>query len=214
MSFQLIGIKRGMSRIFDEKGDMIPVTVLETGPCIVLQVKTREKDGYSAIQLGFGSKKRATKPLVGHCKKAETDPKKYICENMVDKPEEYKVGQEIKCDIFASGDIVDVTGTTKGRGFTGPMKRWNFQGGPATHGAKFHRELGSVGQAAYPGRIFKGKKMAGHYGTEKVTTENISVVKVIPEENLVLIKGAVPGPTGGMVLIRKAIKKKVVKKKK
>jgi large subunit ribosomal protein L3 len=216
MSFQLIGIKRGMSRIFNEAGELIPVTVIETGPCTVLQIKTVETDGYNAVQLGFGTQKEknATKPLLGHYKKAGIGPKKYARENRVDKPLEYKIGQEIKCDFFAEGDIVDVTGITKGRGFTGPMRRWNFQGGPASHGAKFHRELGSVGQAAYPGRIFKGKKMAGHYGAEKMTTENIRVAKVMLDENLVLVRGAVPGATGGMVLIRKAMKKKVTSNKK
>ena len=216
MPFQLIGIKRGMTQIFNDDGEMISVTVVETGPCIVIQVKTPDTDGYSAIQLGFGVKKEksTTKPLAGHFKKAGVSSKRWLRETRIDNPGDYSVGQEIKCDFFSEGDHVDVTGTTKGRGFTGVMKRWNFKGGPASHGSKFKRELGSVGNAAYPSRIFKGKKMAGQYGVEGVTTENLTVAKVITDQNLVLVRGAVPGATGGMVLIRKAVKKKTKKKHK
>ena len=216
MPFQLIGIKRGMTRIFNDEGELIPVTVVETGPCTVTQVKTEKTDGYNAIQIGFGDKKekRTTKPLLGHFKKAGISSRRWLRENRVDNADEYSVGQEIRCDFFAEEDIVDLTGTTKGRGFTGGMKRWNFKGGPRSHGSKFKRMLGSVGHAASPSRIFKGKKMPGHYGAEKVTVENLRVVKVITDENLLLVEGAVPGATGGMILVRKAIKKKTKKKKK
>ena len=216
MPFQLIGIKKGMTQVFSDDGELIPVTVIETGPCAITQVKTRETDGYNAIQIGFGYKKeqRTKKPLLGHFKKASVSPKKWLRETRINNTDDYSVGQEIKSEFFAEGDVVDVTGTTKGRGFTGAMKRWNFHGGPASHGSKFKRALGSVGHAASPSRIFKGKKMPGHYGVERVTVENLRVVKVIPDENLVLVRGAVPGATGGMVLVRKAIKKKTKKKHK
>jgi len=205
-----------MTQIFNDDGEFIPVTVVETGPCTVTQVKTQETDGYSAIQIGFGDKKESStsKPLLGHCRKAGVSPRRWLREIRLDDVENYSVGQKLKCDFFAEGDIIDVTGITKGRGFAGGVKRWNFQGGPASHGSKFHRMLGSVGHAAWPSRIFKGKKMPGHYGVERVTVENLRVVKVIPDENLVLVRGAVPGATGGMVLIRKAIKKKTKKKHK
>ena len=216
MSLQIIGIKRGMTRVFDESGDLVQVTVVEAGPCVITQVKTEESDGYSAVQLGFGDRKEkhTTKPMLGHFKKAGTAQKRYLRESRIEDASEYSVGQEVKCDFFAVGDLVDVIGTTKGRGFAGGMKRWNFKGGPKTHGSKFKRELGSVGQAAWPSRIFKGKKMAGHYGSERVTIENLKVAKVMADENLVLVEGAVPGATGGMVLIRKAVKKKNKRKNK
>jgi large subunit ribosomal protein L3 len=199
-----------MTQFFSDDGEMIPVTVVEAGPCVVTQIKTPEKDGYSAIQFGFGEKKEknTSKPILGHVKKSGTSAKRWFRETRVENPADFSLGQEVKCDFFAAGELVDVTGTSKGRGFAGGIKRWNFKGGPGSHGSKFHRMLGSVGHAAWPSRIFKGKKMPGHYGAARVTAENLRVVKVMVEENLVLIRGAVPGPNGGMVLIRKAIKKR------
>lgn len=216
MSLNLIGVKKGTTQIFNDVGEFIPVTVIQAGPCIVTQVKTADTDGYEAVQLGFGEKKqkRTTKPLLGHLKKAGTTPKRWLRESRIDKADEYKTGQEIRCDIFSEGDFVDVTGLTKGRGFAGGMKRWNFKGGPGSHGSKFHRMLGSVGHAASPSKIFKGKKMPGHYGVERVTTENLKVIKVVAEEDLLLVRGTVPGATGGMVLVRTALKKRSKKKQK
>jgi large subunit ribosomal protein L3 len=216
MPFRLIGIKKGMTQVFNDDGELIPVTVVETGPCTITQIKTEETDGYAAIQIGFGERKenRTSKPLLGHYRKAGVSTLRWLREIRIDDVKDYSVGQELKCDFLSDGDLVDVTGMTKGRGFAGAVKRWNFRGGPGSHGSKFNRMLGSVGHAASPSRIFKGKKMPGHYGVERVTVENLRVVKVIPDENLVLVRGAVPGATGGMVLIRKAIKKKTKKKHK
>jgi large subunit ribosomal protein L3 len=203
----IIARKIGMTRLWkDDK--VVPVTVLKAGPCVVVQKKTVEKDGYNAVQLGFEevSEKKLTKPLLGVFKKANVKPMRVLKEFRVDNVDEYSVGQEITVAIFQEGDKIDITGWTKGRGFAGAMKRWNFQGGPKSHGAKFHRELGSVGQHTEPARIFKGKKMPGRYGNERVTILNSEVVKVDPENNLIAVKGGVPGARGSLVLIRSAVK--------
>ncbi len=203
----IIARKIGMTRLWkDDK--VVPVTVLKAGPCVVVQKKTVDKDGYNAVQLGFEevSEKKLTKPLLGVFKKANVKPMRVLKEFRVDNVDEYSVGQEITVAIFQEGDKIDITGWTKGRGFAGAMKRWNFQGGPKSHGAKFHRELGSVGQHTEPARIFKGKKMPGRYGNERVTILNSEVVKVDLENNLIAVKGGVPGARGSLVLIRSAVK--------
>jgi len=203
----IIARKVGMTRLWkDDK--VVPVTVLKAGPCVVVQKKTVDKDGYNAVQLGFEevSEKKLTKPLLGVFKKANVKPMRVLKEFRVDNVDEYSVGQEITVAIFQEGDKIDITGWTKGRGFAGAMKRWNFQGGPKSHGAKFHRELGSVGQHTEPARIFKGKRMPGRYGNERVTILNSEVVKVDPENNLIAVKGGVPGARGSLVLIRSAVK--------
>jgi large subunit ribosomal protein L3 len=203
----IIARKIGMTRLWkDDK--VVPVTVLKAGPCVVVQKKTVDKDGYNAVQLGFEevSEKKITKPLLGVFKKANVKPMRVLKEFRVDNVDEYSVGQEITVAIFQEGDKIDITGWTKGRGFAGAMKRWNFQGGPKSHGAKFHRELGSVGQHTEPARIFKGKRMPGRYGNERVTILNSEVVKVDPENNLIAVKGGVPGARGSLVLIRSAVK--------
>jgi large subunit ribosomal protein L3 len=203
----IIARKIGMTRLWkDDK--VVPVTVLKAGPCVVVQKKTIDKDGYNAVQLGFEevSEKKLTKPLLGVFKKANVKPMRVLKEFRVDNVDKYSVGQEITVAIFQEGDKIDITGWTKGRGFAGAMKRWNFQGGPKSHGAKFHRELGSVGQHTEPARIFKGKRMPGRYGNERVTILNSEVVKVDPENNLIAVKGGVPGARGSLVLIRSAVK--------
>ena len=203
----IIARKVGMTRLWkDDK--VVPVTVLKAGPCYVVQKKTVQKDGYNAVQLGFEevSEKKLTKPLLGVFKKANVKPMRVLKEFRVENSEEYSIGQEITVAIFQEGDKIDITGWTKGRGYTGAMKRWNFQGGPKAHGAKFHRELGSVGQHTEPARIFKGKKMPGRYGNERVTVLNSEVVKIDPENNLIAVKGGVPGARGSLVLIRSAVK--------
>ncbi len=203
----LIGKKLGMTRVFDEEGNSIPVTVLEVGPCAVVQVKTVEKDGYNAVQLGFSPKKltKCTMPMIGHFLKAGLDTGFYILrEFRVDDVSAFKPGQYITLnDIeLSKGMKVDVTGISKGRGFTGCIKRWNFSRQPMSHGAKkVHRKRGSSGANTFPGRVIKGKKMAGHYGAERVTIKNLTVVDVIPEKNLLLVKGGVPGAPNGYVMV-------------
>lgn len=201
----IIGRKIGMTRIFkDDK--VIPVTVIKAGPCYVVQKKTVDTDGYNAVQLGFEEAKKVNKPMEGVFKKAGVKPLKVLKEFRVDDPEQFELGQEIKVDIFAEGDKIDITGWSKGRGFAGAMKRWGFRGGPKAHGSKFHRELGSVGQHSEPARIFKGKKMPGQFGNERVTILNSEIVKIDVENNLIAVKGGVPGARGGLVLIRTAKK--------
>ncbi|MFN4224237.1 MAG: 50S ribosomal protein L3 [Fervidobacterium nodosum] len=203
----IIARKVGMTRLWkDEK--VVPVTVLKAGPCVVVQKKTVEKDGYNAIQLGFEevSEKKLTKPMLGVFKKANVKPMRVLKEFRVENVDQYSVGQEITVAIFQEGDKIDITGWTKGRGYSGAMKRWNFQGGPKAHGAKFHRELGSVGQHTEPARIFKGKRMPGRYGNERVTILNSEVVKIDAENNLLAVKGGVPGARGSLVIIRSAVK--------
>ncbi|MDK2886780.1 MAG: large subunit ribosomal protein [Thermosipho sp. (in: thermotogales)] len=197
----IIGRKIGMTRVFkDDKA--IPVTVIKAGPCYVVQKKTVETDGYNAVQLGFEEARKINKPMEGVFKKAGVKPLKILKEFRVDNVENFEIGQEIKVDIFEEGDKVDITGWSKGRGFAGAMKRWGFRGGPKSHGAKFHRELGSVGQHTEPARIFKGKKMPGQYGNERVTILNSEIVKIDVDNNLIAVKGGVPGARGGLVLIR------------
>jgi large subunit ribosomal protein L3 len=209
----LIGRKLGMTQIPTKDGTMTAVTVIEAGPCAVLQGKTEEKDRYSAIKVGYGNipRKKLNKPLLGELVKAlgerEVYPALKITEFRVDDPSKYPVGTELTVDIFEEGERVDVTGYSKGKGFQGVMKRWGFSGGPKTHGSKFHRRPGSIGQTTDPGRIWKGKKMPGHMGGERVTVLNLEVVKIIKEKNLMLVKGAVPGPVGGLVIVRKSIRR-------
>lgn len=217
----LMGKKIGMTQMFSENGKVSAVTVIEAGPCVVAQVKTMQTDGYNAIQTGFGNTKeyRLTKPQRGHLgllsenqegkpedQKPKLKPLRRFMEFSISNPQEYTVGQEIKADIFAPGDVVDVQGVTKGRGFTGVMKRWNFRGGPGSHGSMIHRKPMSIGDTN-PARVVKGKKMPGHYGAEKVTVQNLKILKVDAEKNLLVIQGAVPGPKGGYVIIKEAIKK-------
>ena len=205
----LIGKKIGMTQIFDETGKVIPVTVVEAGPCAVTQVKTMENDGYEAIQVGFGDMKvsRVNKPMKGHFDKADVAPKKTLKEFRLDSIEGIEVGSIIKADIFEVGEIVDVKGTSKGHGTAGAIKRWNFSRLRMTHGTgPNHRHAGSLGACSSPSRVFKGKKMAGHYGHETVTVQNLTVAKVDAENNLIASKGAIPGPKGGIVVIADAVK--------
>ncbi len=209
MTKGIIGKKIGMTQIFDEKGRVIPVTVVEAGPCVVTQVKTTENDGYQAVQVGFGDQKpqRVNKPLTGHFKKGDVAPKKTLKEFRFDDISSYSVGSLIKADVFAAGDKIDVTGTSKGHGYSGVIKRWNFQRLKETHGSgPVARHGGSNGACSSPSRVFPGLKMAGHYGAEKVTVQNLTVVKVDVENNLIAVKGAVPGPNGGTVVIRDSVK--------
>ena len=203
----ILGIKIGMTQIFDEQGQAVPVTVVEAGPCTVLQKKSLASDGYNAIQVGFGSVKenRVNKPLKGHFKKANVKPLRFIREFRMENIDEYEIGQEIKVDLFAPGDVVDVVGTSKGKGFAGGVKRHNFARGSMGHGSKYHRRPGSLG-AKGPARVFKGRKLPGRMGGERVTVQGLKVVKVYPERNLILIKGSIPGPKKGLVLIKNTVK--------
>lgn len=206
----LIGKKIGMTQIFDEKGNMIPVTVIEAGPCAVVQKKTTENDGYEAVQVGYGDAKanRVNKPMGGHFKKADVAPKKVLKEFRLDDTSSVNVGDILKADIFAAGDFVDVVGTSKGKGTAGAIKRWNFARLRESHGTgPVGRHAGSLGACSTPSRVYKGKKMAGHLGTERVTVQNLTVVKVDSENNLIAIKGSVPGPKGGIVVIADSVKK-------
>ncbi|ADL11713.1 50S ribosomal protein L3 [Acetohalobium arabaticum] len=208
MTREILGKKVGMTQIFDDEGEVIPVTVIEAGPCSIVQKKTEEKDGYKAIQLGFGEAKESklNKPLKGHFDKYGVEPKEYIREVRINEEDEYEVGDEIKADIFAVGDRVDVTGTSKGKGFAGTVKRWNFNLGPKTHGSRNYRLPGSIGASADPARVFKGKKMPGRMGREQVTIQNLKVAKVDPEKNILAVKGAVPGPKKALVRIKESVK--------
>ncbi len=209
MQKALIGKKIGMTQIFDETGKVVPVTVIEAGPCVVSMKKTVENDGYAAVQLGFGDVKpnKVTKPLQGHFAKADVAPKKTLKEFRFDDTDAYNVGDIVKADVFAAGDKVDVTGTSKGKGTAGVIKRWNFHRLKETHGTgPCVRHGGSIGMCSSPSRVFKGKRMAGHLGAEKVTVQNLRVVKVDAENNLIAIKGAVPGPNKGIVVIKDAVK--------
>ena len=205
----LIGKKIGMTQIFDEAGNVIPVTVVEAGPCTVTQIKTVENDGYQAVQVGFGDVKvsRVNKPMKGHFDKADVAPKKTLKEFRLESIDGIEVGNILKADTFEVGEIVDVKGTSKGHGTAGAIKRWNFSRLRMTHGTgPNHRHAGSLGACSSPSRVFKGKKMAGHYGHETVTVQNLKIAKVDAENNLIEIKGAIPGPKGGIVVIADAVK--------
>ena len=206
----LIGKKIGMTQLFDEKGNVIPVTVIEAGPCAVTQKKTVENDGYEAVQLGFGDVKvqRVNKPMQGHFAKADVAPKKVLREFRLEDCSAVNVGDILKADPFEVGDKVDVVGTSKGKGTAGAIKRWNFGRLKETHGSgPVVRHVGSLGACSDPSRVFKGKKLAGHLGAERVTIQNLDIVKVDAENNLIAIKGAVPGPKGGIVVLKNSIKK-------
>ena len=206
----LIGRKVGMTQIFDEKGNVIPVTVVELGPCTVTQKKTVENDGYNAVQLGFEDKKvtRTNKPMKGHFDKANVAPKKVLKEFRLEDDSAINVGDILKADIFAAGEKVDVVGTSKGKGTAGAIKRWNFSRLKETHGTgPVARHAGSLGACSDPSRVYKGKKLAGHLGCERVTIQNLEIAKVDAENNLLAIKGAIPGPKGGIVVVRDSVKK-------
>ena len=208
MKKAILGKKLGMTQIFAEDGTLIPVTVVEAGPCSVVQKKTVETDGYSAVQVGFGDKKEknTNKPMKGHFAKAGVAVKRYLRELKLDNAEEMNVGDVIKADIFEAGDVLDVTGTSKGHGYSGTVKRWGSHRGPMAHGSHYHRAPGSLGACSSPSRVYKGKKLPGHFGVEKVTIQNLDLVKVDAERNLLLIKGSVPGPKGGLLVIKNAVK--------
>jgi large subunit ribosomal protein L3 len=202
----MVGRKLGMTQVFDDKGVALPVTVIECGPNVVTQIRTDEKDGYEAVQLGFGISKRLNRPEQGH-RKASGFMSDVLREVKATTLDDIEVGQQIKADLFAAGELVDVIATSKGRGFQGGMKRHGFRGGPKTHGQSDRwRAPGSIGSSATPGRVYKGIKMAGHMGNNRVTVQNLEVVRVDTDRNLLLIKGSVPGPNKGLVTIRKAIK--------
>jgi large subunit ribosomal protein L3 len=208
----ILGRKLGMTQIFDDANRVVPVTVIEAGPCRVVQLKTPERDGYAAVQLAFGDTKatRLSKPELGHLKAANAEPSKYLAELRVDDLAAFEIGQLLKADVFGAGERVDVTGVSKGRGFSGVMKRHNFSGQGASHGNhKKHRAPGAIGACATPARVFKGMKMAGQYGNARITTLNLEVVEGDAERNLLLVKGAVPGPAGGLVFVRNAVKSTV-----
>lgn len=209
MQKALIGKKIGMTQIFDEKGKVVPVTVVEAGPCVVSMKKTVENDGYEAVQLGFGDirPKLVTKPMQGHFKKADVAPKRTLKEFRFDDCSSFELGQIIKADVFETGDKVDVTGTSKGKGYAGVIKRWNFGRLKESHGSgPVARHGGSMGACSSPSRVWKGKKMAGHLGAKKVTVQNLAVVKIDAENNLIAIRGAIPGANGGTVVIKDSVK--------
>ena len=204
----IIGKKVGMTQIFDEKGNVIPVTVIEAGPCNVVQIKTVETDGYDAVQLGYGEVKehKVNKPEMGHFKKAGVNAQKHLREFRLSDVNSIKVGDVIKVDTFVEGDVVDIQGTTKGKGFQGVIKRHGQHRGPMGHGSMYHRRPGSMGSTSTPGRVFKGKKLPGHMGVETVTIQNLRVVKVDLDKNVILVKGSVPGNKGSILKIKDAVK--------
>lgn len=208
MNKGIIGRKIGMTQVFDETGKVIPVTVIEAGPCVVAQVKTVETDGYNAIQLGFGEvkAKKVNKPKAGHFAKAKLEAKKHLREFRLCDVSNIKVGDEMKADIFAVGEKVDIQGTTKGKGFQGVIKRHGQHRGPMGHGSMYHRRPGSMGSTSTPGRVFKGKKLPGHMGVQTVTIQNLDVVKVDMDKNAILVKGSVPGPKGAILKIKSSVK--------
>lgn len=209
MNKAIVGMKLGMSQIFAADGLCIPVTVVQAGPCPVVQKKTQEKDGYDAVQVAFQELRKeadATKPQAGHYKAANVAPCRYLKELKLANSADYKVGDVITSEIFAVGDKVDVSGTTRGRGFTGTVQRWNTHIGPKAHGSGFHRGVGSMSSNSDPSRVFKNKGMPGQYGSEKVTVQNLEVVRIDAERNLILVKGGIPGPKGSLVLIKQTCK--------
>ena len=207
MKKAILGKKVGMTQVFTKEGLAVPVTVVETGPCFVVQKKTVERDGYGAIQVGFGEKRERlfTKPAKGHFSKAGVRPLRFLKELRIEDWDSYQVGQEIKADLFSAGEKVDVVGTSKGKGFAGAIKRHNFHRGPMAHGSKYHRRPGSLG-AKGPARVYKGRKLPGHLGAARVTVQNLEVVRVDADRNLLAIKGAIPGPRGGLVMIKDSVK--------
>ncbi len=214
MKKAIIGKKVGMTQIFDESGHVIPVTVIEAGPCVVTQKKTAEKEGYTAVQLGFGDAKasKLSKPEAGHLQKAEVDLKKHLKEFKLDAAADMKVGDVVKADTFAAGDKVDVTGISKGHGYQGAIKRFHAQRTPTSHGGgPVHRHAGSMGSTSTPSRIFKGKIGAGQMGLDQVTVQNLDVIKVDADLNMIVVRGAIPGPKGGIVYVKSTVKKNLVK---
>jgi len=207
MKKALLGKKLGMTQIFSEHGKVIPVTVIEAGPCTVVQIKTKDADGYDAVQLGFGDvkAKKVTKPTAGHFKKANVEPKKHLREFRLEEIS-YNVGDELKADLFTAGEFVDITGTTKGKGFQGVIKRHGQSRGPMGHGSMYHRRPGSMGPTSTPGRVFKGKKLPGHMGMQTVTIQKLEVVNVDLDKNVILVKGSVPGNKGAILKIRNSVK--------
>lgn len=208
MKKAILGKKLGMTQIFTEDGNLIPVTVIQAGPCPVVQKKTTEVDGYNAVQVGFEDKKekRSNKPEKGHFAKANVSVKKYLKELKLENAAELNVGDELKVDQFADGELLDVTGTSKGHGYAGTIKRWGTHRGPTTHGSHYHRGPGSLGACSSPSRVFKGKKLPGHMGVNTVTIQNLDLIKVDTERNLLLVKGSVPGPKGGLLVVKNAVK--------
>jgi len=204
MTKAILGRKLGMTQVWSEDDRLVPVTVVEAGPCVISQIRTVERDGYTALQFAYGDIKtgKANKPTAGHFAKAGSEPKKHVREVRVDDTDEYKIGDEVKADVFEVGDAISVTGTSKGKGFAGVIKRHNFQGGRATHGSHHHRTPGSIGQASTPSRVFKGKKMPGRMGGDTITVRNLEIVRIDVEQNLLIIKGAVPGGKGSILTIR------------
>ncbi len=204
----ILGIKLGMTQVFAEDGAVVPCTVLQAGPCVVVQKRTREKDGYEAVQLGlveFVKPQRVNRPMSGHFKKADLPPMRFLREiRLNESDEDTRVGDRVLVDRFAVGEFVDVTGVSKGKGFQGGVKRWHYRGGDATHGSMFHRAPGSIGASSFPSRVWKGQHFPGHMGHQRVTVRNLEIVKIDPEENLLLVRGAVPGPNGGYLVIRKS----------
>ena len=210
MNKGLIGKKLGMTQIFDEQGKVIPVTVIEAGPCVVAQVKTVETDGYNAIQLGFGDVKESkiNKPEKGHFAKSKLTPKKHLREFRLDSIENINVGDELKADTFTAGDQLDIQGTSKGKGFQGVIKRHGQSRGPMGHGSMYHRRPGSMGPTSTPGRVFKGKKLPGHMGSQTITIQNLEVVRVDLDKNVILVKGSVPGAKGAILKLKTSVKSK------
>jgi large subunit ribosomal protein L3 len=205
----VLGEKLGMTQVFDDEGRIVPVTVVQAGPCVVTQLRTQEKDGYSAVQIGYGQidPRKVNKPRTGHFEKAGVTPRRYLVELRADDTTGYELGQEITVELFEAGQKIDVTGTSKGKGTAGVMKRHGFKGLGASHGTqRKHRSPGSIGGCATPGRVFKGLRMAGRHGNARTTVQNLTVHAIDTEKNLLLIKGAVPGPNGGVVLVRDAVK--------
>lgn len=208
MKKAILGVKLGMTQIFNENGKIVPVTVVEAGPCVVLQKKTKEKEGYDSIQVGFAAIREnlVNKAKKGHFAKAGVTVKRFVKELRLDDTSAYEVGQEITTEVFAAGDKIDVSGISKGKGFQGTIKRWNGHRGPMSHGSKFHRSVGSMGASSSPSRTFKNKKLPGHMGNVSTTVLNLEVAKIIPEKNIILIKGGIPGPNKGLVVIRNTVK--------
>jgi large subunit ribosomal protein L3 len=202
----ILGRKLGMTQVWGEDDNIIPVTVIEAGPCVVSQIKTKETDGYEAIQIGFGDlkEKHVNKPMAGHFAKAGVKPMRYLREVRVDDASKHELGETITVEAFSDIEKVNVTGTSKGHGFSGVIKRHGFAGGPGRHGSHFHRAPGSIGQCAYPSRVLKGMRMAGQFGNDRVTVRNLKVVRIDAEHNVILVKGAVPGASNGLVMIRDA----------